>query len=223
VSTLVVPASSLSLAAVVSHGEPYTEDQETVMEHGTLVAPTTAGFPIDGWGHAGTALVTVDTTGRYRALEAFLAFDTSALGAGASISAAVLTILPGLAADASDYPTVEARLYDFGADVSTGDWVDGSDLAGLTLLAHGDLRYDFAGAVDLALTSDALAANINKTGTTRMVVVSAKHRALEWPSANQSGGLVHYDSADPDYRAFLTITYEAAAAGFPHAFGTVIA
>ena len=99
----------------------------------------------------------------YWVWESFIQFDTSSIGSGSTVSAAVLTLSPINIYNAS----VQARLRDWGTALTIEDWVAGASLSGLTLLAHGAFLFSMA-AIDL--TDDAFPANVNKVGPTRLLL-----------------------------------------------------
>lgn len=111
-------------------------------------------------------------TGTYTLYESFLSFDTSALPDADTISAAVLS---GFLNDnhTSGSFTLQARLQDWGTSVTTGDWVAGASLSGLTLLATLDTSL-FSTTAYYAFTDVAMPANVNKTGVTRMLLCSSR-------------------------------------------------
>jgi hypothetical protein len=135
--------------------------------------------------------------------ESFISFDTSALGSGATVSAAVLNLTHDVGAEWD----VEARLRDWGSTLDSGDWVEGG--SGLTLLAH---RMGWDPTPSRDLINDAMPANVNKTGSTRMVLVSSETRAGSWTAGNRTYSFYEADTAGTTYDPRLTITYEAAAA-----------
>jgi hypothetical protein len=101
--------------------------------------------------------------------ETFLSFDTSSV-VGTIVSAELQ-----LYADekqTSEAYDVQARLYDFGTSVTTADWIAGASLSSYTLLAslagssHTLNAYNTLGDV-------ALAANINQSGDTRILLCSS--------------------------------------------------
>lgn len=107
----------------------------------------------------------------YQLFETFFSFDTSSLGTGAIISAATFSLY-GASDDTTTDFTMEARLRDWGATLETSDWVAGASLSGLTSLAtFATSGFSIAGYNDF--TDVALPANVNKTGSTRMIVVSS--------------------------------------------------
>ena len=144
----------------------------------------------------------------YRGFQGFLRFDTSSLTSAATISSSVLNMVCAYGGDASS--DHQARIHDFGATVTSGDWVAGGTVAGKTLVAHkavGSLssstRYDW--------TDDALAANTSKTGYTSLILSEADFAADVAPTTNHSGSWVKASGGANDPR--LTVTYTMPATG----------
>lgn len=148
--------------------------------------------------------------GTYTCIEYFVSFDTSSLGAGATITSAVLSIQGGGGTpDQSDTDfTVEARAFNFGASVTTGDWVAGASLGSSTLVCHFDTSAGWGSGYN-AFTNDALPANINKTGTTYIMLSSSRHRGNNTPVGLEKVSLKTSQTAGTSSDPKLTITYTA--------------
>lgn len=139
----------------------------------------------------------------------YTAFDTSTVGSGSSVSSAVLSITP----NATWYSIqVEARSYDFGSSLDTGDWLTPTAFSACTLRSH--LIYAGAGGTRTDMTDDAMASGIVKTGSTRLTLSTSYYaqggvgdKLLYAYSADQSG-----TTLDP----MMTVTYSAGA-GTPSA------
>lgn len=111
--------------------------------------------------------------------ETFVSFDTSDFY---SISSAVLSFALGFDNSATDF-VIEARAKDFGATVEAADWVAGSALGALTLVA--DLNTSgLPGSGRFDLNDVALVANLNIGGQSRFVVSSSRHRGNNAPAAD---------------------------------------
>lgn len=127
-------------------------------------------------------------------LQEMVDLGTSSLGADAVISAVAAAI--NITSGGNNGVQYEVRLYDFGASVSTADFVPGASLSGHTLLA----TYTSDGSTgSKSLTDVALAANINKVGSTRVVVVG-KNQTDNVRAADNSD-VILFDALT------LTITY----------------
>jgi hypothetical protein len=159
------------------------------------------------------------TAGTYRASSGptwnayigYLGFDTSALTAESVVSAALFSLYCTNDQIVSTPGQTRIRLHDWGASVDTGDWLTPATAAGKTLLATAEntaisssARYTF---VDVAG-----AANVNLTGTTRVIVSGGEFEASS-PGAGGSAFYAYAVFATSAYSGttndpYLTITYE---------------
>ena len=153
----------------------------------------------------GQAKVVVTFT-EYQVFESFLAFNTSSIPDGDTVSAAVLNLTSYADNSTTDF-TLEARLYDWGASLTTADWV--TSLSSQTLLAHRDTASGWTVNTAYDLTDDAFAANVSKTGSTRILLCSDHTTSNTAPT-----GLEHVTAYSADYTGTtrdpkLTVTYAA--------------
>jgi hypothetical protein len=122
----------------------------------------------------------------YRCYEDFYAFDTSSIPAEATITSAVLSV-DGAGDHTIQECVFEARVHDWGAALSSADFVAGADLGNYVLVA----KWDTATLGNLlasgynAFTDVALAANIVKAGTTRLMLSSDRHRLGNTPTSDE--------------------------------------
>ena len=117
--------------------------------------------------------------------QAFLEFDTTAIPAAATVSAATLYMTDSGDSSTTDF-TIRVRTFDFGVSLTTADFVSGDDLSSTgTLVAHYDTSSGWAGAAEKTFTDDALAANITKAGTTRFVAYSSRQESETTPTGNE--------------------------------------
>lgn len=148
----------------------------------------------------------------YLCEQGFLEFDTSAIDDGDTVSAIELALWLTTDSSTTDFVT-EARERDWGGSVTTADFVAGTSLAGLTLLASIDSNGIGSAGAYKAFTSEAafLTATNLKTGMVRMLLASSRQRGGNtptgnefciWESANTTG-----TSNDPK----LTITHASSA------------
>lgn len=108
----------------------------------------------------------------YTLYEQFGPWDTSAIPDANVISEAHIDLRAGTIAG-SGY-TVEVRACPWTSPLGVGGWVPGDSLAGLTLLASIPVASLSTSAyVSLTSTADLIAA-INKTGLTRVIIVTSK-------------------------------------------------
>lgn len=145
------------------------------------------------------ALANAATVGQqtgYTVYQVFIKFDTSSIPDGDEITSATLELYLGTDGSATDF-VVQARLHDWGASVTTADWVAGADLSGKTLLATLDSNGIGATGALKAFTSDAaFKSNISKTGITYILLCSKEQVDDSAPTANE----------------FLTFDYQSAVA-----------
>lgn len=148
-----------------------------------------------------------DTGGAtYWAFEGFLKFDTSSIPDTATISAAsLITRLYG--SPSGGGVTNNAYLSPWTAPLSTAAWVAGAALAALTKLAHLATTSATPTNTDLTWTNDNLAANINKSGSTYMLIDTTSQESTGAPAS--SADVTHNrDGNNPgDFRPRLSITY----------------
>lgn len=142
----------------------------------------------------------------YDIWELFLDFDTSSIDDSATVSSAILNT--DLSSDGST-TDFEARcgLFDWGTGLTTADWQDGTELAALTQLCHLNTSAMGSVGTNTNWVDDAFAANINKTGETRVVLFSAE---TENNSSNVNDEYVSLSLADAFGTSddpLLTVTY----------------
>jgi hypothetical protein len=149
-------------------------------------------------------------TGVYYGFQAFFDFDTSALGAGATISAAVLDLFLNDDEDGTNH-NCRIAAYDWSSGgLTTADWRNAAALSGMTdvatLAANTAVSAQYYAFSD---TGPGLASVINKTGHTYLIGYSDRQKAGTIPTLHEhmiweGGGA----GASPSPR--LTITYTAA-------------
>lgn len=130
--------------------------------------------------------------------EQFLGFDTSAIPG--TISAATLHLYLDYDGSGVDF-VAEARLNDHGATVENADFVPGATLASKTLLATLSTVGVTTGGYR-AFTNVALPANINRSGSTRMVIASDRTRTGVAPTAQEK---IAFNGQNYDRRSKLVI------------------
>lgn len=109
----------------------------------------------------------------FNCFESFLSFDTSDISG--TITSVVLSLYGTGDGSADDF-IVEARLHDWGPTLGDTDWVPGGDLGSKTLLAAKPTNVGWASNYNALTSEAAFAANINRSGSTRMVICSSDHR-----------------------------------------------
>ena len=153
---------------------------------------------------SGTSLITVgqwESGGTKSCNEGFIEFDLSTFWAtnpGAVISAAALTLNANVVGGGASGKSYQARLYDWGATVTTADFLAGASLSGQTLLAH----YTSNGTTgNKTWTDDAMASSAQaSSGFLRMILFGADQmnnvapsagtdEYISWSSADSAGNL----------------------------------
>lgn len=119
--------------------------------------------------------------------EAFIEFDTSVLSGATIVSATLEGYLQARYIDSSF--TTQARLRDFGSAITTADWVAGASLSALTNLATLASGSTTVGAWN-AFADVALAANLNTSGKTRILLCSSRTVSGTAPGTSTSEYLV---------------------------------
>lgn len=159
----------------------------------------------------------ISDSGLYDCIEAFISFDTSAIADSDTVSGVSLDLW--LLTDSStgaDF-TVEAREKDWGASVTTADWVAGGSLGGLTLMASiSTSGIGSTGAYKTFTSQTAfLTATGLKTGTVYLMLSSSRHRAGNTPSGNEYVVFQDAESTGTSQDPKLTITHEGALGSSP--------
>lgn len=140
----------------------------------------------------------------YYCYESFIGFDLTAFWAanpGAVISAATLTLYTD--AIASSSKRIDARLQDWGATVTTADFVAGSALSAKPLLAHASPT----ATGDIVFTDDAMVANVPTSGVMRMLLAGNDQMSNIAPTVNETIGFRSADAVTQAERPRLTLTY----------------
>lgn len=172
--------------------------------------------PIYSSARSGTTLVAITSVTAkvgqnnfYSCWEAFFDFDTSSLGASASVSAATLSILCSEDDSQTDF-TLTWAVDNWGTGLTTADWVAGANLAALTTV--GTIA---SSALTVGIYNDttnvAFPANINKTGNTRLICYSSRHSGNNTPTQNEYILFNNYNNSQ--YPPRLTVTYTVGTGG----------
>ncbi len=149
----------------------------------------------------------------YQCFMAFIDFDTSGIPDGDEISAAEFSLYPQYADNSA---TWDIRVYacDFGDSLTAADWVAPASWAGMTLLCHFEVTPSNWTGGYRAFVNDgtALISAINKTGHTRVVLVSSRLVAGTTPSAAE---YIEAQSNGGTNKPKLVITHAAPATYVP--------
>lgn len=139
---------------------------------------------------AGADLYVGQVAGFYTVYESFISFDTSTVVG--TVSASTLSMYLNTDASSTDF-TITAAVRDWGAGLTTADWVAGASLSGLT--AVGTLATSgISSAARNDFTSNGnFPGAISVGGTTRLLVFSSRHSGNNQPSGDE---YVAFASAD---------------------------
>lgn len=176
----------------------------TARTGGTLSAAAAAG----NFGHGQSEFF------GYRCYEGFLSFDTSGIADTDTVSAVELALY-GQAAGTRNFIS-RARTSDWGASLTTADWVSGASLSGLTLQATYDTSVAWSTSDYNAYTSEAgFPAAVNKTGTTYLLLSSSRHEGANTPGAGVFETVNCYSADDSGTTRDPKLTVTHAGAGNP--------
>lgn len=156
------------------------------------------------------------SAGQYDVYETFLAFDLSSI-AGGTCTGATLSLYGAVDNSVTDF-TIEARERDWGATVTTDDWVPGSTMSGLTRLAtFATVGFSVAGYNDFTQDGTNLVDRINAalsgSGVLSVLLCSAKTVAGTAPTGQEWVAVFAADQAGTGNDPKLAITYTPAAGG----------
>lgn len=142
--------------------------------------------------------------------ESFFSFDTSAIDDADTVSAVVLDLdIKSRNVSGSDF-TVEARDFDWGASLTTADWIAGADLGSHTLVASVTASSGSVGSYQTFTSETAFLTVTNiKTGTVHLVVNSSRHRVGTSPSGDENITYTPADAAGTTDDPKLTITHDS--------------
>lgn len=138
----------------------------------------------------------------YTIWEAFLSFDTSVIGGGESVDSVTLRITPD-DASAGDIGNIEARATDWGASLTTADWVAATSLSSLPLraaLATGSLVNGTA--ADFTSESGFIT---NTANPVRLVLCTSQVAAGTTPTTYQGAAFYSADQTGTTNDPKLTI------------------
>lgn len=164
----------------------------------------TASFVACGQNHFGPGGLEV-----MGVIQMYYEFDTSSIPDNATITSVAFSVK--LSADnAIDVSTtLECRAYDAGASVTTADWVNGSSVSGLTLLASKTWAVGTTGTGYQSFTEygSNFQSNINKSGTTKFIVIPERYGSNIAPVYGTEEIVSWYGMAFGSDDAKLDITY----------------
>lgn len=175
-----------------------TADGQVYSDHATYATARTGGtLTVD----TADASDGVGQSTEYRCRELFLGFDT-ALPTGAVVTLAKLFLFVHEDHSDTDF-TIEVRQYNWGTSLTTADWVSGANLSSWTYLGG----ISTAGISTVAYTELSIqAAFVVKTGYTRFLLNSSRHRQETTPTGDEWVRIYLGDAAAA-YRPYLYIEY----------------
>lgn len=149
--------------------------------------------------------------GDYTVYESFVSFDTSAIADADVVSAVALDLMLNSDSSTTDF-TLQARDFDWGASLTTADWVPGANLGSNTLVATLNSSGIGATGAYKTFTSQAAFLSVSniKTGTVHLVLASDRTASgVAPPNASEYLGFEDAEQAGTTQDPKLTITHAA--------------
>lgn len=163
----------------------------------------------------GGIFVGQDGSTQWDVYEAFLRFDTSSVTG--TVSSALLQLYGQIDSSATDF-TAEVRSYDWGATVTTGDYIAGSLLGATTLLATlstaGFASETYMSFTEVALASNVVQDTIYRGGYTQLMVASDRERLDTSPSGGEFVSFYPGETVGTTKDPKLTLVYTPARYAF---------
>lgn len=154
----------------------------------------------------------------YGISEGFFSFDTSSIADSDSVSAAAFAIKEnsGYGSIFTQSDTFEARIYDFGASVTTADWRNPTQFNALTRVATlATSSWATTGYNTFAEDGTNFQTAVNKTGTTYICLLTSRFASNTAPTGIAYAGLMSADNAGTTDDPKLVVTHAAAATAAP--------
>jgi hypothetical protein len=171
-----------------------------------LDARAGANIMTDSYGYAGRDVA----AGTYYVFDLYASFDTAVVPDDDVITDVVLSLNLEEDGSTTDF-TMEARLFDWGASLTTADWVNGADLAALPLLATlPTAGIGATGAFKDFTSESAFIGAINSTGSTRMLICCAGKRSATPNADSEYLKFTPGNDGTEALRPLLTITHAPA-------------
>lgn len=144
--------------------------------------------------------------------EGFFAFDTSVLS-GYTVNTATLACYGQNDSSDTDF-VIHARMKTWMSSLTSGDWVAGGSLTGLTQVATFNTS-GFSTSGYNTFTNVAFPANINLTGFTEILLHSSRHSGNNTPTGNEYVQIYTSDQTGTTNDPKLTIDATASASAIP--------
>lgn len=127
-----------------------------------------------------------------KVFESFISFNTTSVAG--TITSASLSLYGSFDESTTDF-TVTAAVRDWGASLTTGDFVAGASLGALTTVATFNTASSWSESGYNTFTDVALPANVNKGGTTRLILYSSRTSAGTAPPADEAVWFIPADAS----------------------------
>ena len=145
----------------------------------------------------------------YFVYQAGVSFNTSSLGAGATITGAALSLAGNWDSSNTDFD-IEAFIYNWGSGISTSSMRTAAQLNALPRVAYLPTS-SFTVNAQATFTDLGLAPYIDKTGTTYIWLCSSRWRSGTAPTGDEYVTPWSANTGTAAYRPTLTVTYTTSA------------
>ncbi len=145
------------------------------------------------------------STTTYDCYEGFISFDTSVLASAHLITAVTLALRGYNNGSTTDFE-VEARIHDWGASLTTADYVAGASLSGKTKVATVNSS-GYSSSYMNFTSESGFASNLNLTGTTYIVLCSKEQTDNSAPTNGEYVGFYDQEYNPNSYTPKITVTY----------------
>lgn len=157
----------------------------------------------------GTVLVGQDLSGGFYAVfESFFRFDTSSLGAGSTISSAVLSLYGKSDSSTTDF-VIEVRASTY-TSIATGTYVAGASISGTILTSYNTSGGWTTSGYNTIGSITSPNSNVSKTGATKFQLTSERTRTNTAPSGAEYVNAFPSSESGTSKDPKLVITYTPA-------------
>ena len=152
--------------------------------------------------------------GNYSCFESFIDFDTQSIPDTDTVSAVAMVLEPYADNSATDF-LIQIRVRDWGTSLTTADWVAGADLSALTLVAQLDTDTNWPVGNDRTMINFGtnFVDNINKTGSTRLILHSERHSLNTTPTGREDVDYKETETAGTTSDPYVSVTHAGAGGG----------